>query len=114
MPFIVKIEQLHPPQKFNFNTSNLELDWENWKKELEIYLDFAMAAKEPKLKQNCFYLMGTREREIYNTLKFEKESKNRTVTDIMKVFDKYCSSKINETVEGYNFFHTQATGKSFD
>lgn len=40
--------------------------------------------------------------EIDNTLKFDKEEKDRTLKEVLDAFDAYCQ-KNNETVEGFKF-----------
>ncbi|KAJ8034826.1 hypothetical protein HOLleu_21828 [Holothuria leucospilota] len=63
----------------------------------------------------CTVFIGTKRREIHETLKFEKDPEDRTVTDILKAFDEYCSPKTNRTVEQYKIFScNQATRESLE
>lgn len=41
-------------------------------------------------------------REIYNTLKFDKEEKGRKLKEVLDAFDVYCRPKSNEAVERFN------------
>lgn len=62
------------------------------------------------------YLLGTKGREMYKTMKFTKvvegdtveiEENDRKIDMIIKEFDKHCDPRKNETVERYKFFCTQ-------
>lgn len=50
------------------------------------------------------YNIGTKGREIYETLHFQKNRDNRTLQDVMNAFDEHCNPKKNETVERYKLY----------
>ena len=53
-----------------------------------------------KLKVKIFlYIIGSKGREIYETLHFEKARDERTLQDVMNAFEEHCNPKKNETVE---------------
>ena len=47
------------------------------------------------------YNIGTKGREIYETLHFQKNRDDRTLQVVMNAFDEHCNPKKNETVERY-------------
>ena len=58
-----------------------------------------------KTKTKLFmYLVGSKCREIYETMRFETPPHERTLQQVIEAFDSYCNSKRNETVERYKFF----------
>lgn len=50
------------------------------------------------------YNIGTKGREIYETLHFQKNRDDRTLQDVMNAFDEHCNPKKNETVERYKLY----------
>ncbi|XP_062586506.1 uncharacterized protein LOC134257838 [Saccostrea cucullata] len=98
------LERLTPPGKIKFNTKNISEDWRKWREEFELYSSLSMKDGEDKAKlQLLKYLIGADGREIYSTLKFEKEEKYRKLKDVIEAFDAYCRPKRNETVERFRF-----------
>lgn len=49
------------------------------------------------------YLIGTRGREVYETLSFTDDEEKRTLKSILEKFDAYCNPLKNESVERYKF-----------
>ena len=47
--------------------------------------------------------MGADGREIYSTLKIDKEEKEIGLKDVLDAFDIYCRSKRNKMVERFRF-----------
>ncbi|XP_062572691.1 uncharacterized protein K02A2.6-like [Saccostrea cucullata] len=98
------LERLTPPGKIKFNTKNISEDWRKWREEFELYASLSVKDAEDKAKlQLLKYLIGADGREIYSTLKFEKEEKDRKLKDVLEAFDAYCRPKRNETVERFRF-----------
>ena len=50
------------------------------------------------------YNIGTKGREIYETLHFQKNRDDRTLQDVMNAFDEHYNPKKNETVERYKLY----------
>lgn len=50
------------------------------------------------------YNIGTKGREIYETLHFQKNRDDRTLQDVMNAFDAHRNPKKNETVERYKLY----------
>ena len=50
------------------------------------------------------YVIGSKGREIYETLHFEKARDERTLQDVINAFEEHWNLKKNETVERYKFF----------
>ncbi|XP_061178377.1 uncharacterized protein K02A2.6-like [Saccostrea echinata] len=96
-------ERLAPPGKIKLNSRNLAEDWRKWKEEFSLYVSLTVKDEEASKLQLFKYLIGSDGREIYNTLKFEKEEKDRTLKMALEAFDKYCRPKKNETVERFRF-----------
>ena len=98
------LERLTSPGKIKFNTKSISEDWRKWREEFEIYASLSLKYEEDKGKlQLLKYLMGADGREIYSTLKIDKEEKEIGLKDVLDAFDIYCRSKRNETVERFRF-----------
>lgn len=50
------------------------------------------------------YNIGTKGRQVYETLHFQKNRDDRTLQDVMNAFDEHCNPKKNETVERYKLY----------
>jgi hypothetical protein len=89
------MDKLRVPDKFNLDARNLADAW----KRVKLFL----------------YLIGTRGREIYETMSFANAPKNRTLLMVTEAFDNYCHPKRNETVERYRFnMRNQSQDETFD
>ena len=98
------LERLTPPGKIKFNTKNISEDWRKWREEFELYASLSLKDEEDKAKlQLLKYLIGADGREIYSTLKIDKEEKDGGLKDVLDAFDTYCRPKCNETVERFRF-----------
>ena len=98
------LKRLTPPGKIKFNTKSIREDWRKWREEFELYASLSLKDEEDKPKlQLLKYLMGADGREIYSTLKIDKEEKEIGLKDVLDAFDIYCRSKRNETVERFRF-----------
>ena len=72
---------------------------------MEPYLDVSMPDKSDKEKAKAFlYLIGQQGREIYRTMEFTTEAKDRTIKELLDKFNGYCNPKENVTVERHKFF----------
>ena len=70
---------------------------------------------EPAKVKLFLYLIGTRGREIYETMTFANAPENRTLLMVTEAFDNYCNPKRNETVERYRFnMRNQSQDEIFD
>ena len=98
------MDKLNAPDTLNFDVTNLAHTWKKWKEEFSLYVDLAMEDKDEKQKVKMFkYLIGTRGREVYDTLAFTDNEENRTLKIVIEKFDAYCNPMRNETVERYKF-----------
>ena len=68
------------------------------------------------MKMKLFlYLIGSKGREIYETLSFTSGPDDRNLSHILEGFEAYCNPKKNETVERYKFFQRfQEPGEPFE
>ena len=107
---------LKHPETLDFESADLSHVWRKWKDEISLYLDLATKKDDNETKVKLFlYLIGSKGREIYETMKFETPDKDRTIEELLKLFDEYCDPKRNETVERHKFFmRNQEAGESFD
>ena len=71
--YVIKLDKLRVPDKFNLDARNLADAW----KRVKLFL----------------YLIGTRGREIYETMTFANAPKNRTLLMVTEAFDNYCNPK---------------------
>ena len=73
-----------------------------------------MNGRDEATKVKLFlYLIGSRGREIYDTLAFEIPASERTLTQVLEAFDGHCNPRKNETVERFKFFsRNQDPGES--
>ena len=95
-----RISQLKPPGGLDFDSMDLSQAWKRWSEEIKLYMDLAMVGKDEKTKVKLFlYIIGTKGREIYETLQFEREPNERTLEDVIGAFGEHCNPKKNETVE---------------
>ena len=98
-------EQLKPPATLQSTTENIAQIWKPWRDETQLYMDLAHSNKSDAYKVKMLkYLLGTTGRQIYDTLTFENEEKDRTLDEVITAFDNLCNPKKNETVERYKFF----------
>ncbi|VDH90159.1 Hypothetical predicted protein [Mytilus galloprovincialis] len=96
--------QLKTPDKLNFEVTDLAHTWKKWKEEFSLYAELALDGKDDKFKVKMFkYLIGSRGREVYDTLTFAETENDRTVDIVLQKFDTYCNPLKNETVERYKF-----------
>ena len=111
-----RIAQLKPPGKLDFDSASLWSSWKRWKEEVELYMDLAMARKDVKTKIKLFlYLIGSRGREMYETLSFTHEPDDRNLSHFLEGFEAHCNPKQNETMERYKLFQCfQEPGESFE
>ena len=79
-------------------------------------MDLAMARKDVKTKIKLFlYLIGSRGREMYETLSFTHEPDDRNLSHFLEGFEAHCNPKQNETMERYKLFQCfQEPGESFE
>ena len=65
--------------QLDFNAIALASKWKRWKEEIELYMDLAMDGKSERTKTKLFlHLVGSKGREIYETLQFGTPSGERT------------------------------------
>ena len=79
-------------------------------------MDLAMEGRDEKVRVKMFlYIIGSKGREIYETLHFYKARDDRTLQDVMNAFEEHCNPKKNETVERYKLFtRIQEESESID
>jgi hypothetical protein len=100
-----KITRLKRPMQLDFDAAGLASKWRRWKEEIELYMDLVMDGKSEQTKTKLFlYLIGSKGREIYETMQFERPPQERTPQQVVATFEGYCNTKKNETVERYRFF----------
>ena len=74
------MDQLKPPGNLDFESPDLAYAWKKWREEITLYLDLATKTDEKERKVKLFlYLIGSKGREIYGTMQFEMEEKDRTL-----------------------------------
>ena len=89
----------------DFDSTDLSHTWKRGSEEIQLYMDLAMEGRDQKVKVKMFlYTIGSKGREIYETLHFEKARDERTLQDVMNAFEEHWNLKKNETVERYKFF----------
>ena len=110
------LTQLRLPTEFDFDARNLSLACKRWKDEVDLYMDSAMVGKTEGTKiKLLLYMVGSKGREIYDTLPFEQHPEERSFKDVMDAFSNYCDPKKNETVERYKFFsRVQEAGETLE
>ena len=96
--------------------TDLSHTWKRWSKEIQLYMGLVMEGWDEKVKvKMVLYVIGSKGREIYETLHFEKARDERTLQDVMNAFEEHCNPKKNETVERYKFFtRIQEEGESIE
>ena len=112
-----RIAQLNPPSKLDLDFASLSSSsWKRWKEEVELYMDLAMAGKDERTKIKLFlYLIGSKGREINETLSFTREPDDQNLSDVLEGFEANCNPKKNETVDRYKFFQRfQEPGEPFE
>ena len=68
-----RITQLKPPGGLDFDSTDLSHTWKRWSEEIQLYMDLAIEGRDVKVKVKMFlYIIGSKGREIYGTLHFEK------------------------------------------
>ena len=82
------MDQLKPPWNLDFESPDLAYAWKKWREDLATKTD----EKERKVKF-FLYLIGSKGREIYGTMQFEKEEKDRTLDELIQLFGEYCDPK---------------------
>ena len=113
------MDQLKPPGNLDFESPDLAYAWKKWREENTLYLDLATKTDEKDEKERkvklFLYLIGSKGREIYGTMQFETEEKDRTLDELIQSFGEYCDPRKNETVERHKFFtRNQESGETFD
>ena len=110
------MDQLKPPGNLDFESWDLAYGGKKWREEITLYLDLATKTDEKERKVKLFlYLIGSKGGEIYGTMQFKTEEKDRTLDELIQSFGEYCDPKENETVERHKFFTgNQESGETFD
>jgi hypothetical protein len=94
------IAHLKPPTEFDFDASNVAHSWKLWREEVELYMELAMVGKKEETIVKLFlYIVGSQDREIYETLSFDQEPEEQSFKDIVEAFSNCCDTKKNETVD---------------
>ena len=90
--------------------------FKRWRRDLELYLDLAMADCERTLQvKMVHYLLGSEARDLYDTFEFATDENARTVAEVLDKFQVYYDPKKNEIVERYTFFtRRQNSNESID
>ena len=89
-----RITQLKPPGGLDFDSTDLSHTWKRWSEEIQLYMDLAMEGRDEKVKVKMFlYIIGSKGRQIYETLHFQKARDERTLQDGMNAFEEHCNSK---------------------
>ena len=111
-----RITELKPPGEMDFDSTDLSRTWKRWSEEMQLYMELAMEGPDEKVRVKMFlYIIGSKGREIYEILHFEKARDERTFQDGMNAFEEHCNPKKNETVERYKFFtRFQEEGESIE
>ena len=100
-----RITELKPPGGLDFDSTDLSRTWKRWSEEIQLYMELAMEERDEKVRVKMFlYIIGSKGREIFETLHFEKARDERTLQDVMNAFEEHWNLKKNETVERYKFF----------
>lgn len=112
MPAAVdRISQLKLPGKLDFDSSSLATNWKQWKDEVELYMDLAMSGKDEKTKIKLFlYLIGCRDREIFETSSFTAELADQRLSCVLEGYEAHCNPKKNENhreICSFNDFKNQ-------
>ena len=90
------MESIKPPRELDFESSNLPLEWRQWKETFTLYIDLAMSDKDDLVKiKMLLYLAGARGRELYKTIKPADEKFDK----VLEAFEVYCTPPRNETVD---------------
>ena len=93
--------QIWAPDRLNFDSSNIQKEWRQWKAEMELYTQLALGGSNEQTKIQLFkYLIGPEGREVYETLITDQA----TLSDVMQVFNNHYCPKKSEIVERYRFF----------
>ena len=102
--------------QLDFDAIGQARKWKRWKEEIELYMDLAMDGKSERTKTKLFlYLVGSKGREIYETMQFETPAHERTQQQVVAAFVSYCNREKNKTVERYRFFsRIQEINKLFE
>ncbi|KAJ8036531.1 hypothetical protein HOLleu_20537 [Holothuria leucospilota] len=87
------MDKIRTPDRFDFESPKLATRWQHWKEEFWLYAELAMEGKDDKVKAKmCLYLMGTKGREIYDTLKPAGAAGNsQPVGEALTISDGYCN-----------------------
>ena len=73
-----RITQLKPSGGLDFDSIDLLHTWKRWCEEIQLYMDLAMEGRDEKVKVKMFlYIIGSKGREMYETLHFEKARDER-------------------------------------
>ena len=110
------LTQLRPPTEFDFDARNLSLAWKRWKDKVDLYMDLVPSVFPTMAKiKLLLYMVGSKGREIYDTLPFEQHPEERSFKDDMDAFSNCCDPRKNETVERYKFFsRVQEVGEALE
>ena len=112
------MERLPPPSKLDFcNKTGAALadGWRKWREEFTLYCDLALSEAEEIDQIKMFkYLVGPEGREIYNTQRWEKEEKHRTMKIVLETFDRHCEPQKNEIVERFKLNVRQQGDETFE
>ena len=88
------MDKLSQPPEMDFSTSGNNVErWRMWKQTVELYLDVTMSGK-PELEKckALLYVIGKEGREIFYTIVFPVEEKDK-FTPLLAKIENYCIPK---------------------
>ena len=90
-PGIPAEDHSFPPGNFDFTARPLVSAWHTWQTSMEGYIQEALRFQNEKQKKRKFLdVIGPKGREIYLTLEFQSEERERTVNDYFTAFEGFC------------------------
>jgi len=109
------MDKIQPPPNLSL-TGNVHENWKRFKQRFELYLVAIGAAKKSDEQKIALFLTiaGPDTIEVYNTLEFNDDDKDKYDVVIKKI-EEYCTPRKNETYERYVFrSRMQTSDESFE
>ena len=109
------MDGLKPPKPFTFD-GNIAEKWKQWKNEFEWYLVATESdTKTEKVRAGILlHVLGSKGREIYDTLTFAEPDDKVKYTKIVEQLEAYCIPRKNITLQRFKFLTHRQGAESFD
>ena len=100
------MDTLKPPERFQFDTGNVDESWRRWESQFKVYhVACELGKKTPKVQVAIFlHAAGPEAQEIFKQFQFAEGEDNTNLDTVLSKFRSYCQPRKNTVFERYKFW----------